>query len=33
VLAADPALAGHPALREALARRLDETAAAFLAKN
>jgi ATP-dependent DNA helicase RecG len=33
VLDADPTLAGHPALREALARRLDETAAAFLAKN
>jgi ATP-dependent DNA helicase RecG len=33
VLAADPTLAGHPALREALARRLDETEAAFLAKN
>ncbi|HEY5231847.1 MAG TPA: ATP-dependent DNA helicase RecG, partial [Galbitalea sp.] len=33
VLEADPTLAGHPALREALARRLDETEAAFLAKN
>jgi ATP-dependent DNA helicase RecG len=33
VLSADPTLAGHPALREALARRLDETEAAFLAKN
>jgi ATP-dependent DNA helicase RecG len=33
VLEADPALAAHPALREALARRLDETEAAFLAKN
>jgi ATP-dependent DNA helicase RecG len=30
---ADPTLAAHPALREALARRLDETEAAFLAKN
>jgi ATP-dependent DNA helicase RecG len=33
VLEADPTLEGHPALREALARRLDETEAAFLAKN
>jgi ATP-dependent DNA helicase RecG len=33
VLEADPALEHHPALREALARRLDETSAAFLAKN
>jgi len=33
VLDADPALANHPALREALARRLDESAQAFLAKN
>ena len=33
VLEADPTLASHPALREALARRLDETEAAFLAKN
>jgi ATP-dependent DNA helicase RecG len=33
VLEADPTLAAHPALREALARRLDETEAAFLAKN
>jgi ATP-dependent DNA helicase RecG len=33
VLAADPTLVGHPALRDALARRLDETEAAFLAKN
>jgi ATP-dependent DNA helicase RecG len=33
VLQSDPALALHPALREALARRLDETEAAFLAKN
>ena len=33
VLDADPTLAGHPALREALARRLDESEAAFLAKN
>ncbi len=33
VLEADPTLARHPALREALARRLDETEAAFLAKN
>ncbi|MEP6478357.1 MAG: ATP-dependent DNA helicase RecG [Rhodoglobus sp.] len=33
VLEADPALERHPALREALARRLDEAAAAFLAKN
>ena len=33
VLAADPVLANHPALREALARRLDESAQAFLAKN
>jgi ATP-dependent DNA helicase RecG len=33
VLDADPTLAGHPALSEALARRLDETEAAFLAKN
>ncbi len=33
VLESDPTLADHPALREALARRLDETEAAFLAKN
>jgi len=33
VLDADPALAKHDALREALARRLDESAQAFLAKN
>jgi ATP-dependent DNA helicase RecG len=33
VLAEDPELGGHPALREALARRLDETAEAFLAKS
>jgi ATP-dependent DNA helicase RecG len=33
VLDADPTLSAHPALREALARRLDETEAAFLAKN
>ena len=33
VLEADPGLAEHDALREALARRLDESAQAFLAKN
>ena len=33
VLDADPALAAHPALREALDRRLDETSRDFLAKN
>jgi ATP-dependent DNA helicase RecG len=33
VLAADPTLASHPALREALERRLNETEAAFLAKS
>ena len=33
VLEADPALEAHPALAEALARRLDETEQAFLAKN
>jgi ATP-dependent DNA helicase RecG len=33
VLEVDPGLEQHPALREALARRLDETEAAFLAKN
>jgi ATP-dependent DNA helicase RecG len=33
VLESDPDLVGNPALREALARRLDETAEAFLAKN
>ena len=33
ILAADPALASHPALRDALDRRLDETSEAFLAKN
>lgn len=33
VLEADPTLTAHPALREALARRLDESEAAFLAKN
>lgn len=32
VLDADPALAGHPALLDALARRLDEQERAFLAK-
>jgi ATP-dependent DNA helicase RecG len=33
VLADDPSLANHAALREALARRLDEESEAFLAKN
>jgi ATP-dependent DNA helicase RecG len=33
VLEADPTLVDHPALREALARRLDESEAAFLSKN
>jgi ATP-dependent DNA helicase RecG len=33
VLEQDPTLASHPALAQALARRLDETEAAFLAKN
>jgi ATP-dependent DNA helicase RecG len=33
VLDADPTLADHPALAEALARRLDESEAAFLSKN
>ena len=33
VLENDPALAAHPALKEALDRRLDESAQAFLAKN
>jgi ATP-dependent DNA helicase RecG len=33
VLSEDPTLSEHPALAEALARRLDETEAAFLAKN
>ncbi len=33
ILDVDPTLDSHPALREALARRLDATAAAFLAKN
>lgn len=33
VLEPDPQLEGHPALREALARRLDESDAAFLGKN
>lgn len=33
VLAGDPALERHPALRDALARRLDAQAEAFLAKN
>ncbi len=33
VLVTDPDLDGHPALREALARRLDESDAAFLGKN
>ncbi len=33
VLDADPTLAEHPALREALDRRLDETSRDFLAKN
>jgi ATP-dependent DNA helicase RecG len=33
VLEPDPQLDGHPALREALARRLDESDAAFLGKN
>ena len=33
ILAADPTLTAHPALREALDRRLDETSESFLAKN
>jgi ATP-dependent DNA helicase RecG len=33
VLETDPELSAHPALREALDRRLDESAQAFLAKN
>lgn len=33
ILDADPTLATHPALREALDRRLDDAAQAFLAKN
>jgi ATP-dependent DNA helicase RecG len=33
VLADDPALEAHPALREALERRLDDESEAFLAKN
>jgi ATP-dependent DNA helicase RecG len=33
ILAVDPTLAAHPALRDALDRRLDETSEAFLAKN
>ena len=33
VLAEDPSLAGHPALRSALERRLDEASRDFLAKN
>ena len=33
VLAADPTLAGHPALRDALVRRLDDASRDFLAKN
>jgi len=33
LLALDPTLGAHPALREALARRLDERSEAFLAKN
>jgi ATP-dependent DNA helicase RecG len=33
VLDADPILAGHPALRHAIVRRLDDTARDFLAKN
>jgi ATP-dependent DNA helicase RecG len=33
VLESDPTLADHPALAEALARRLDEAEAAFLSKN
>jgi len=33
VLAVDPELVTHEALRDALRRRLDETEAAFLAKN
>ena len=33
ILDADPQLAQHEALREALDRRLDESAAAFLAKS
>jgi hypothetical protein len=33
VLDEDPILAGHPALRHAIARRLDDTTRDFLAKN
>jgi ATP-dependent DNA helicase RecG len=33
ILADDPTLAAHPALRESLERRLDESAEAYLAKN
>ncbi len=33
ILASDPELTGHPALREALERRLDETERAFLGKS
>lgn len=33
VLAADPTLAAHPSLKEALARRLDDASRDFLAKN
>ncbi|MCU1478386.1 MAG: ATP-dependent helicase RecG [Subtercola sp.] len=33
ILAGDPTLAGHPELRDALARRLDESDRAFLAKS
>ncbi|MGL4340790.1 MAG: ATP-dependent DNA helicase RecG [Rhodoglobus sp.] len=33
VLSEDPTLAAHPALREAVERRLDETSESFLAKN
>jgi ATP-dependent DNA helicase RecG len=33
ILAVDPTLAAHPALRDALERRLDEASEAFLAKN
>lgn len=33
ILEGDPALAGHPALADALARRLDESAREFMAKN
>ena len=33
ILAADPDLTAHPALRDALERRLDETERAFLGKS